>query len=282
MKASWNFPDGAPIAEGRTVLESLGGGRRYEVFLAEDKTLDVLAVAKVLRPDRVEDERALRALRREAALLERLDHPVLVHGLDTVLDGAFPHLLVEYVEGANLRELLAREATLTTQDALAVARDLLSCVDYLARSDVVHLDIKPSNVLLADTATLIDLGAARTFEELRARTRPIGTAAYMAPEQCAPGSVAHIGPPADVWGVGATVYHALTGDTPFSKPAPRGSETAARYPQLVEAPRPLHDYVPEHVSRAVLSLLARDPARRPTAREALAAFRPLADMYASL
>ena len=279
MKQSWNFPEGAEIADGRRVLEALGGGGRYEVFLVFDDTIGAEAVAKVLRPDRVDDARAVNALRREAVLVERLEHPVLVRGLDFVLDGAHPHLALEYVNGANLKDVLEAEAALPVGEALDLAVDLLAAADHLGRHEVVHLDIKPSNVVMTNPPRLIDLGAARSFEELEARRTPIGTAAYMAPEQCDPGRTP-IGSPADVWGVGTTLYHALTGNRPFSKPGPRGSEPSERYRQLVEQPRPIPDYVPEPVAREVLRMLDRDPAARPTATEAADALDALANEYA--
>jgi serine/threonine protein kinase len=279
-KQSWNLKTGAQLAPGRRVIETLGGGRRYEVFLVRDDELGVEAVAKVLRPDRMDDELAVNAMRREAALLERLEHPVLVRGLGAVLDPPYPHLLLERVDGENLRDLLDSYATLPVPEALDLGIDLLDAADYLAQNEVVHLDVKPSNVVTTDPACLIDLGAARTFDELAVRQTPIGTASYMAPEQCDPGAApGAIGPPADVWGVGTTLYHALTGNRPFSKPAPRGSAPLERYPQLREDPLPLPDYVPEPVARAVLSLLVRDPAGRPTASEAADALEELADAY---
>lgn len=281
MKQSWNFPEGASIADGRTVLAPLGGGGRYEVFLVFDESLGAQTVAKVLRPDRVDDERAVNAARREAALLERLDHPVLVRGLGSVLDGPHPHLLLEYINGANLKDVLDAEAALPVAEALDLAVDLLAAAEHLAAHDVVHLDIKPSNVVMTDPPRLIDLGAARSFVELVARRTPIGTAAYMAPEQCDPGSTP-VGPPADVWGVGTTLYHALTGRRPFSRAGPRGSEPTLRYRQLVEEPRPIPDYVPEPVAQEVMRMLARDAAARPTAAEAAHALDALADAYAEL
>lgn len=276
-KQSWNIGEGTAIADGRSVLEPLGGGRRYEVFLVWDEGLGVEAVAKILRPDRVEDESAVNALRREAGLLERLDHPVLVRGLGSILDGPFPHLLLEYVDGENMRELLDKYVTLSAAEAVPVALDILVAVDYLAANAVVHLDVKPSNVVMTDPPRLIDLGAARTLEELATRRTPIGTASYMAPEQCDPESgLGPIGPPADVWGVATTLYHALTGNRPFSRPAPRGSDLLARYPQLVEEPLPIPDYVPEAVASVIVSMLTRDPADRPTAKKAAEALEPLA------
>jgi serine/threonine protein kinase len=281
MKQSWSFPEGAEIAAGRRVLDALGGGGRYEVFLVFDDTIGAEAVAKVLRPDRVEDARALNALRREATLVARLEHPVLVRGLGFVLEGAFPHLALEYVNGENLKDVLETEAALPIGEALDLAVDLLAAAEHLAQHGVVHLDIKPSNVVMTDPPRLIDLGAARSFEELETRRTPIGTAAYMAPEQCDPG-LTPVGPAADVWGVGTTLYHALTGNRPFSKPAPRGSAPAERYRQLVEHPRPIPDYVPEPVAREVLRMLERDPDARPTPAEATAALDALADEYGEL
>ena len=95
MKQSWDFAEGAEIADGRTVLEPLGGGGRYEVYLVLDASIGAEAVAKVLRPDRTEDERAVNAMRREAMLLDRLEHPVLVRGLASVLERALPTSPVE-------------------------------------------------------------------------------------------------------------------------------------------------------------------------------------------
>ena len=282
MKESWDFQEGAPIAAGRTVLAPLGGGGRYEVFLVHDAPLGVEAVAKVLRPSRVSDERAVNSLRREASFFELLEHPVLVRGLGAVLEGPYPHLLLEYVEGPNLRDVLEAEATLPIGEALELAVDLLEAAEHLALHEVVHLDVKPSNIVVTDPPRLIDLGAARTFAELEVRRTPIGTAAYMAPEQCDPGStLGKIGPPADVWGVGTTLYHALTGNRPFSKAGPRGSKPFVRYRQLVEVPRPIPDYVPEPVAREVKRMLARNPADRPTAAEAADALDALADEYAT-
>jgi eukaryotic-like serine/threonine-protein kinase len=278
MKQSWNFPQGAEISHGRRVFEALGGGGRYEVFLVFDDAIGAEAVAKVLRPDRVDDARAVNALRREAMLVERLEHPVLVRGLGSVLDGAYPHLALEYVNGANLKDVLEAEAALPIGEALDLAIDLLAAAEHLAQHQVVHLDIKPSNIVMTDPPRLIDLGAARSFEELEARRTPIGTAAYMAPEQCDPRTTP-VGPPADVWGVGTTLYHALTGNRPFSKPGPRGSKPAERYRQLVEQPRPIPDYVPTPVAHEVVRMLHPDPAARPTAAEAAVALDTLADEY---
>lgn len=88
--ASWEFEEGEPLQPGRIVLKAIGGGNLYEVFLVWDETLYALAVAKVLRPDRVDEENARRDLGREAEALAALAHPMLVRSFDAVLDGPRP------------------------------------------------------------------------------------------------------------------------------------------------------------------------------------------------
>ena len=263
------------------MLEPLGGGRRYEVFLVLDESLGVEAIAKILRPDRLEDESAVRALRREAEILERCAHRVVVRSFGAVFDRPYPHLLLEYLDADNLLDVLEAEVTLSVSEALSLALELLAALDHLARNSVVHLDVKPSNIVMSDPPRLIDLGAARTMDEIARRCTPIGTASYMAPEQCDPTSeLGPIGPRADVWGVGATLYHALTGNKPFSKPGRRSSELVVRYPQLVERTFPIPDYVPQVVADVILAMLAYDPRERLTASEAAEALEPLAAEYA--
>jgi eukaryotic-like serine/threonine-protein kinase len=262
-KASWNFEPDTPIAEGRWVLKSLGGGNRFEVFLVWDEKLFSPVVAKVLRPDRVEDERALRALRREAELLERLAHPVLVRGFGAVLDGRCPHVLVEDVDGPTLRRLIRRHGSLPLEQLLPLALHVASALHYLSTERVVHFDVKPGNIVMAVPPRLIDLSLARSFDDAPRIAKPVGTSSYMAPEVCAaPGSGEQIGPSADVWSFGATLYEAITGEPSFA----RNGETE-RYPQLVADPRPLGKQVPAGLASLVMRMLAKDPAERPPARE---------------
>ena len=106
--ASWDLSEGDELIAGRTVVKAISGGSRYEVFLVWDEELFSLAVAKVLRPDQAEDERALRELGEEARVLELLAHPVLIRSFDAVLDGPRPQVLIEHLEGPSLRRLLKR------------------------------------------------------------------------------------------------------------------------------------------------------------------------------
>lgn len=275
-KHTWEFPEGHEIAPGRTVLAALGGGHDYEVYLVWDDTLFSIVVAKLLRPDRTEDARALRALKREAEALERLAHPILLRGFGAVLDGPYPHLLVEHLEGPTLRRLIKKSGPLSAQQVLPLALHVASAVHYMGERGMVHLDIKPENIVMGVPPRLIDFSLVRTRERASRITGWIGTKAYMPPEQCSPGPAGEVGPWSDVWGLGATLYHAIAGQTPFSR---GGRDEAApleeRFPQLVEDVRPWPVRIAPELSRAVLVCLRPDPSERPSAAELAMMLEPL-------
>ncbi len=260
------------------MLNRIGGGSRYEVYLVWDARLYSLTVAKLLRPDRREDEHALRELRREAELLNRLAHPVLVRGFDAVLDGPFPHLLLEHLEGPTLRRLIRRYGALPLEQLLPLALHVAAALQYLSAESVVHLDVKPANIVMGVPPRLIDLSIARSFDQAARLREPIGTDAYMPPEQCDPSSLpGRIGRAADVWGLGATLHHATTAELPFPREPGAGesSDPNERFPQLVTGPGPLPKFVPAPFEELVSRMLARDPVDRPGAGEVAVALEPL-------
>ena len=280
-RLTWEFREGDPIAppqvDGRSILKSIGGGSAYEVFLVWDERLHAICVAKVLRPDRATDERSLDELREEAEILERVSHPVIVRGFDAVLHGPHPHLLIEHLEGPSLRRLIKRDGALPLQQVLPLALHLAGALHYMAGEGLVHLDVKPDNIIMGVPPRLIDLSIARTTGQAAATTRPLGTDAYMPPEQCDP--AAHpgsIGPASDVWGLGATLHHAVGGSKPFPRLHEVGrDEDEDRYPQLHEEPEPLPEWVPGELAILVASMLEHEPAERPTAAEVAARLEPL-------
>lgn len=276
--ARWELEEGQEIAPGRHVLRRLGGGSRYEVHLAWDEGLFALVVVKLLRPDVAASERARAELRREAELLDRLAHPTLVRGFGAVLEGTHPHLVLEHVEGPTLERLVRRGGALPMDQLLPLALHLVATLHYLASREVVHLDVKPGNVVMRAPPCLIDLSIARPFAAGRALRHAIGTDAYMAPEQCAPGEDGRVvGPAADVWGAGATLFHAAAGRVPFPRPpgATRSVDRAVRFPQLARRPDPLPSSLPAPFVALVEAMLAGEPRDRPTAREAAEALEPL-------
>jgi serine/threonine protein kinase len=274
-KQSWNFPQGHEIAPGRTTLKELGGGNRYEVYLVWDQHRFSVMVAKVLRPDLVEEEYALRGLRREIEALQALSHPVLLRAFDAYTDGPHPHLVVEHLEGPTLRRLIKRNGALPLEQTLPLSLHVASVIHYMAQEGWVHLDLKPDNLVMGIPPRVIDLSLARSVERAKRLSDFIGTNAYMPPEQCNPRG--DVGPPADVWGLGATLYHAVSGRLPFRRPRTRDKDGPLedRYPQLEDEPRPWQVPVPSAFADAILACLEKDPARRPTAAELAEMLQPL-------
>ncbi|HEY0098937.1 MAG TPA: serine/threonine-protein kinase [Pyrinomonadaceae bacterium] len=275
-KASWNFEAGAQIAEGRTVLKRLSGGNRYEVFLTWDERLFAITVTKVLRPDQAEDEHARGELQREVEVLRRLAHPCLVRCFDAVLDSPHPHVMLEHLEGPTLRRLIKQQTTIPLDQLLPLALHVAAVLQYMANEEFVHLDVKPSNIVMGVPPRLIDLSIAQSFESAAQLRHSIGTDPYMPPEQCdpaaRPGSVGHA---ADVWGLGATLYHATTGETPFPRGEAKSRDRTLRFPQLVSEPKPLPKHVPQPLQELISSMLAKDPAERPAASEVATSLEPL-------
>jgi serine/threonine protein kinase len=264
---SWELAEGDELAPGRHPVRHLGGGRRYEAYLAWDDELWALVVAKVLRPSLALDPASVRALTREVSALECLNHPAIVRSFGAVLDGERPHVVLEYLDGPRLSTLIRRFGVILEQ-ALPLALELCSALQYMHRRGLVHLDVKPRNVIMTAPPRLIDLSVATPIAEVANLSAPTGTDSYMAPEQCDPARFAEIGPASDVWGLGVTLYEALTKRLPFP---PAGREDAVEaegaYPQLFAEPEPLDADVPEQIAAAVMSCLAKAPADRPSAVE---------------
>ena len=270
----WGFAEGDEITEGLTAVRLLGGGSSYEAYAAFDDVTYGPAVVKVLRPHRLEDRSSLRGLRREVEALSRVNHPVVARGLRAVLEGDRPHLVLEAIDGPRLSTLLRKHGRLHPHQYVPLGIEIASALHYFRRVDLVHLDIKPSNIIMGAPAILIDLSVARTAEEAAALTSPIGTDPYMAPEQCNPPASGSPGYATDVWGLGATMYEAVCGERPFEPGDSSASDPAARYPQLDARPFPLPDSIPPDVADVIMGCLSPDPSDRPLPREAAEALQP--------
>jgi serine/threonine-protein kinase len=273
---SWGFEPGDEIAPGLHALSMLGGGERYEAYLAFDDRLHYRVVVKILRPDQVEDRAASRGLRREAEVIERIQHPGVIRSFGRQLDGPRPYLVLELAEGPRLSTDIRRFGSLDVEQAAPLAVELSSALHTMHGIGLVHLDVKPKNVILGAPPKLIDLSIARWIEEAARLDRPIGTDAYMAPEQSAPGEVGTVGPAADVWGVGVTLFEAVTGKLPF----PRGSDDDGaplpeRFPQLDTPPRTLPRTVAPELAEAIEASLRFDAASRPAPHDVAEMVEPL-------
>ena len=273
----WNLAEGELLAPGLSALRRLGGGSAYEAWLCFDEVTWSPVVVKALRPSQVEDDSSLRGLRREVLALSTVNHPVVVRALRDGQDGPRPHVVLEHVDGPRLSSLVRRYGRLQEQQYLPLAIDVAAALHYLRHIGWTHLDIKPSNVIMGAPARLIDLSVARPEDDARLLRHPIGTDAYMSPEQCDPtGPAGWVRSHAsDVWGLGATLFHAVAGRRPFAHGDADADDVRLRFPQLVDAPGPLPDDVPAVVAEVVAACLRKDPDDRPLPHEVAEALEPV-------
>ncbi len=278
MTGSWKLSHGEEIVPGLTAIRLLGGGRAYEAYLGWDERLFAPVVVKVVRPDQVDDPDTLRGLERETDMVGRLNHPVIVRGFRAVLDGPRPHLVLENLDGPRLSTLVRKYGRLPLQQLLPLGLEMCSALHYLRSTGVVHLDVKPSNIIMGSPPRLIDLSIARPVEAAERLTHVIGTDAYMPPEQADPQRTGVPGFASDIWGLGASLYEAAAGYRPFDDGArDDDAPLAERFPQLASGPYELPQDFPEQVTKPIYACLEYSPSNRPTPAELAGVLEPLVD-----
>jgi serine/threonine protein kinase len=261
------FAEGVELAPGYRVISHLRRGNDLDVYDAWSEERASRTVLKVPRPDHLDDAHVIGRLEGEGRLLAELSHPHIVRAYEYVA-GPMPALVLETLGGQTLShlvsELLEEGPGLGAAELAILGIHLGSALAYLHGREVLHLDLKPSNVIAeAARAKLLDLSLARAPGPGPAG---IGTWSYLSPEQ-ARGGV--LGPAADVWGLGATLYEAATGWAPFDEPG----DDEDSYPQLERRARDIQAERPDlaTLSPVVSRALEPDPARRPSLRELMAA-----------
>lgn len=247
---------GLEVVPGYRVVGMLSRGRTLDVYDVWSDERSCRCVVKTPRPDRLDDARVRGALLREGRLLRRLAHPHLVRGYDVLLEPR-PAAVLETLGGETLGHLVHRlRRPLGATELAVLGLQLASALGYLHRQEILHLDLKPSNVVAeAGRARIIDLSLARRPGRI---PRGVGTWCYLAPEQARGGNVDAA---ADVWGLGATLWEAATGYAPFDD-----GDDGPEYPQLERVVEPLARRRPRlepGLARVVDACLRADPADRP-------------------
>jgi len=284
--ATWGLKAGDALGEDRHVLTFVAAGRKSEVYLAWDRRRHSMVAAKLPRPGR-----PVRKLHREAALLDRLAHPVLVRSYGAALEERYPHLVLEHIAGPSVRRLMRREA-IAPDMVVAVALQVATALHYLAMEGFVHLDVNPHNILLDTPTSPHTLEAGRRERHIKrvtgappparlidaAAIQPVGSVV-----KALGGSVpelrvaeARAAPPAGVWLLGATMWRMLSGGgkVPGEEVDPR-ERRARNLPTASMDPPVRPEGAPKPLVDLVTACLRREPSERPSAGEVAERLEPL-------
>jgi WD40 repeat protein/serine/threonine protein kinase len=269
---------------GYRILERLGAGGTGTVYLAEHQVMRRRVAIKVLPADYANAPGVLERFQREAQAVAALDHPNIVRAYDFRSEGTLHFLVMEYVEGVSLQELLVRTGPLALAQAVDYARQAALGLEHAHEAGLVHRDVKPANLLVdrAGTVKLLDLGLARyspTGQDSLTKqfddNAVMGTADYLSPEQAL--NLHAVDIRADIYSLGATLYALLAGQPPFHA----GTVTQKLLWHQLREPTPLlalRQDVPEEVVAVIGRMMAKAPEDRyPTPTEVVDALAPWAE-----
>ncbi|MFJ4656032.1 Stk1 family PASTA domain-containing Ser/Thr kinase [Nocardia sp. NPDC088792] len=248
--------------------EIIGFGGMSEVHKARDLRLGRDVAIKVLRADLARDPTFYLRFKREAQNAAALNHPAIVAVYDTgeaeIDGGPLPYIVMEYVDGDTLRDLVRGKGPLPPRRAMEVIADVCAALDFSHRNGIVHRDMKPANIMInrAGAVKVMDFGIARAIADssnpMTQTAAVIGTAQYLSPEQ-ARGE--QVDARSDVYSVGCVLYEILTGEPPFTGDSP----VAVAYQHVREDPRlpsQVHPGVPRELDSVVLKAMSKNPANR--------------------
>src|SRR3954463_11896915 len=257
----------------------LGRGGMAEVHRGRDLRLGREGAVKGLRSDLARDPSFQVRFRREAQASASLNHPAIVAVYDTGEDrganGATPYIVMEYVEGETLRDVLRREGRLAPERAMSLCADICGALDFSHRNGIVHRDVKPGNVMITPQGAVkvMDFGIARAVSDsaatMTSTAAVIGTAQYLSPEQARGEGV---DARSDVYSAGCLLYELVTGPPPFTGDSP----VAVAYQHVREDPRTpssINPEIPPELDAILLKAMSKNPANR---------YQSAADMRADL
>lgn len=244
------------------VRSRIARGGMGVVYLADDLRLDRQVALKIMHPHLVDDESFVRRFRKEAHAAAKLADPHVVNVFDQGFDGAIPYLVMEYVPGITLRQLLKQQGKLTSEQSIQISEAVLSGLAAAHSSGFIHRDVKPENVFLADDGRIKigDFGLARPASANTTTGQGLfGTIAYLSPELVTRGIA---DARSDIYAFGIMLYEMLTGEQPFQ--GEQAVQIAYMHAnQDVPAPSLVSSEADERLDAVVHLMTARNPAHRP-------------------
>jgi len=250
------------------LLERVGVGGMGQVFLCEHSETHKRLAIKVLPPSKADQPAALGRFQREARAAAALEHPNVVRTHEIDQDGNLHFIVMDYIDGSNLMEMVQNFGAMSVDRAVSYARQVAAGLDYAFRSKIIHRDIKPGNVLVdrKGVARILDMGLARILtdhaDQLTMKYDDkivLGTADYVAPEQVA--NSHSVDGRADIYALGATLYFLLAGHPPF----PTGTVSQKLLWHRTKEPTPIRAIrpeVPEGLAAVLSKMMAKDPKAR--------------------
>lgn len=244
------------------IIDRVGGGGMAIVYKGHDLLLDRTVAIKVLRSQFGTDEDFIRRFRREAQAAAKLAHPNVVNIYDVGQEEETYYIVMEYVEGETLKDLIKREAPLTASHAVAIAIQIAEALDNAHQHQIIHRDIKPHNILLGKNGVVkvTDFGIARavTSATITQTGSVLGSVHYFSPEQ-AKGTLT--GEKSDIYSLGVVLYEMVTAELPFSGESPI-SVALKHLQDEFKDPKLINAALPQSVENVILRALSKDPEQR--------------------
>ncbi|KQL44236.1 serine/threonine protein kinase [Brevibacillus choshinensis] len=256
---------------GRYQLEArVGGGGMAIVYKAKDLILNRPVAVKVLRSQFGTDEDFVNRFRREAQAVASLSHPNVVGVYDVGQEGDTHYMVMEYIEGYTLKEVIIQRGALPVEEAVRIAEQICDALDHAHQNQIIHRDIKPHNIMIGKNGRVkvTDFGIARavTSTTITHTNAMLGSVHYFSPEQARGGIT---GEKSDIYSLGIVLYEMVTGELPFSGDSPI-SVALKHLQEPLPEPRQVNPAIPQSVENVILKALVKDPfLRYSSAREML-------------
>lgn len=268
------------LARRYELQELIGGGGMADVYKAQDKLLDRAVAVKILHQQYANDAEFVEKFRREATAAAKLAHPNIVNIYDVGEDGGSQYIVMEYVSGPTLKEVIQQKGCLEPIEAVRIAKEIASALESAHRNNLVHCDIKPHNILVMPDGHIkvTDFGIARAVSAstMTYSGSVMGSVHYFSPEQ-AKGTV--ITTKSDVYSLGVVLYEMLTGQLPFNGE----TSVSIALKHLQEEPVPIRQInpsIPPVLEAIVQKAMSKDPADRPSSTELYADLNQAKSMLA--
>ena len=253
---------GQKIGERYEIVKTIGEGGMANVYLAKDTILDRKVAIKVLRGDLSSDEKFIRRFEREALSVSNLSHQNIVEVYDVGEEGDQHYIVMEYIEGKTLKQLLQKRGTLTLSEVIDIMNQLTDGLAHAHNAYIIHRDIKPQNIMIEDDGLIkiTDFGIAMALNstQLTQTNSVMGSVHYLPPEQ-ANGKSSTI--KSDIYSLGILMYELLTGSVPFK--GDNAVEIALKHlKEKIPSIRRQNPTIPQSVENIVLKAVAKNPKNR--------------------